>query len=261
MPPRKKRARAFQRTLDAQASLPFQGKAERSCFEEAVQAALKASGESKKKKNSGTKKRQMTKAHICCLELFDRMEKENGSKESPSCLEWSELKSHCQKPDAKAGLRIIYDSYQMISKASWNPSQQSRRKRKDTHDGEDLPDAGADAKNDNDGASVGSKQTRARPEGASSNNLQATACSDAEAMKLWSWYREIDMQQFSHIGDETTASCWNSLAKMKEMTRAEFLRDPELVNLAAAVRIQYLSAFTGRAKRRRRRSGYRGKHK
>ena len=67
------------------------------------------------------------------------------------------------------------------------------------------------------------------------------------AKELWNWYRLIDMQAVSHIGDEETDQCWKQLEKVKSVK--DLIKDPELLNLVAALRQQYLSGFTGKAQR------------
>ena len=67
-----------------------------------------------------------------------------------------------------------------------------------------------------------------------------------EVHKLWTWYRLHDMQQVTHIGEEETDDCWKKLQGLKRKKQLE--NDPELYNLLASLRKQYLS-FTGKAQR------------
>ena len=56
------------------------------------------------------------------------------------------------------------------------------------------------------------------------------------------------MQQFTHIGAESSSHCWDQMQKIETMRRSDFLQDRELIDLVAAVKLQYLG-FTGRADR------------
>ena len=67
------------------------------------------------------------------------------------------------------------------------------------------------------------------------------------ARKLWTWYRQIDMQLVSHIGSEETDQCWKMLGNAKSLQ--DLINNPELFNLLASVHQQYLSGFTGKAQR------------
>ena len=68
------------------------------------------------------------------------------------------------------------------------------------------------------------------------------------AKKLWTWYRQIDMQLVTHIGNEETDQCWKTLEKAKQLK--DLIENPELLNLLASLHEQYLSGFTGKAERK-----------
>ena len=67
--------------------------------------------------------------------------------------------------------------------------------------------------------------------------------------QLWKWYRNNNMQQVSHIGDEATDNPWKQLHGIKK--KKDLAEDPELLNHLAALHDQYLNGFDGPAKRQR----------
>ena len=68
-----------------------------------------------------------------------------------------------------------------------------------------------------------------------------------ELSKLWKWFRDVDMQQVSHIGADETGDCWQ---KLSNMTYCGLQASPELQNLLAALHFQYgVDGFSGRAQR------------
>ena len=70
-----------------------------------------------------------------------------------------------------------------------------------------------------------------------------------EVDKLWKWWKQVQMQTATHIGQEQVTSCWSEL-KAKVSTKQDLQEDLEAFGLMSALYVQYTS-FTGRAQRRR----------
>jgi hypothetical protein len=66
-----------------------------------------------------------------------------------------------------------------------------------------------------------------------------------QARKLWSWYRSLDQQQFTHLGGEETSTCWDRLHGIK---RKDVENDEEIFDLLYSLQQQYLF-FTDKAPR------------
>eukprot|EP01052_Picozoa_sp_SAG31_P034850 SAG31_NODE_4127_length_3559_cov_5.228324_1_plen_189_part_00 len=64
----------------------------------------------------------------------------------------------------------------------------------------------------------------------------AEGISDQEFNKLWKWFGNLDQQQFTTVGDVTSADTWTTL---KKTTKGVVKSTPELRNLLAALFIQY----------------------
>lgn len=62
-----------------------------------------------------------------------------------------------------------------------------------------------------------------------------------QARELWAWFREVDMQEATHVGDAVATKCW---AELKATTFEEFKSNPDKLNMLAALHCQYES-FTG----------------
>lgn len=66
-----------------------------------------------------------------------------------------------------------------------------------------------------------------------------------EARKLWAWYRSVDGQQFTHLGDDSISECWTQLQGIK---RNDVEANSEVYDRLLHIQTQYMS-FTWRAKR------------
>ena len=67
------------------------------------------------------------------------------------------------------------------------------------------------------------------------------------AKKLWSWYRQIDMQTMSHLGDAQTDACWKELSTVK--SAKHLLANQRMFDLMSTLQFQYREGFTGKADR------------
>lgn len=79
-----------------------------------------------------------------------------------------------------------------------------------------------------------------------SSSDTATGPDEQELSRLFDWYQLVSMQQESTIGKEQTKYCWD---KLRGLTKKKLREDPELFNLLAALRDQYLNGFTGKGDR------------
>jgi len=67
----------------------------------------------------------------------------------------------------------------------------------------------------------------------------------ARARKLWAWYRGLDQQQFTHMGDDTISRCWTEL---QGINGKKVESDMSVFDSLLALQTQYL-CFTGRPER------------
>jgi hypothetical protein len=84
-----------------------------------------------------------------------------------------------------------------------------------------------------------------------------------DAVNLWSWFRDHDMQQTTHIGwPAESASSFDEVdwqerfGHILKMSKTEFLQNEEAIGEIGLLRYQYSIGFTGRASRVKKKQRY-----
>lgn len=100
------------------------------------------------------------------------------------------------------------------------------------------------------GSDIEEEPEAQKVDGGKRRRVGATATPEKEqkkqARKRWKWFKGVDMQQVSHIGDETTSAIWENL---KNLSKEEFLASSTHQDEMLQLQLQMIS-FTGPSKRK-----------